>query len=85
VSAELAVALDYARIGFVDFDELFEVLDAEAVKRDRAAVVDGMDGQASVFGVSLSRRSNARAIAKQIVQSMNDACIDLGTYVTHGH
>ena len=40
MSAELSIAFNDARFGFVDFDELNEVLDAEAGKHSRALVVE---------------------------------------------
>ena len=55
MSGELSVAFNDAWVGFVNFDELFEVLDPEGGKRRSAFVIDAVDGQSSVFRVHLER------------------------------
>jgi hypothetical protein len=48
---DFAIAFHYRRIGFVDLDETFEVLDPEVGKGGRALVVDAVDSEPAVFRV----------------------------------
>ena len=51
MSTAASVTLDDPGTRLVDFDELFEVLDAEEGERDGSLVVDVVDRQAPVLGL----------------------------------
>jgi hypothetical protein len=46
MSSQFTVAVHYGGVCFIDFDEVFEVLDSKAGEAGRA-LVDAIDGQAS--------------------------------------